>query len=170
MVKLNKPLNLSLEYSLRIESFLGLRGNNNIYGCNQYDRVADVLCDLQHFCKQNNIRFWDEFELASEVYKEEQLLSQLLSPINSLKGWSKRASNVCEKINIKTIKDLIQLTEVELLRVKGCGKRTLNEIKEHLASESLSLGMQQISSWSSSQQQEIQTWQLPQHILPRYFR
>lgn len=54
---------------------------------------------------------------------------------------SVRAANCLKNANIKTIADLVQKTEAEMLRTKNFGKKSLNEIKEILAEMGLSLGM-----------------------------
>jgi DNA-directed RNA polymerase subunit alpha len=43
--------------------------------------------------------------------------------------------------NIKTIADLVQKTELEMLKTKNFGKKSLNEIKEILTEMGLGLGM-----------------------------
>ena len=43
--------------------------------------------------------------------------------------------------NIQTIGELVQKTEQEMLKTKNFGRKSLNEIKEILASMGLSLGM-----------------------------
>ncbi len=53
---------------------------------------------------------------------------------------SVRAANCLKNANIKTIADLVQKTEVEMLKTKNFGKKSLNEIKEILAEMGLSLG------------------------------
>ncbi len=54
---------------------------------------------------------------------------------------SVRASNCLKTANIRTIADLVQKTESELLRTKNFGKKSLNEIKTILGEMGLSLGM-----------------------------
>jgi DNA-directed RNA polymerase subunit alpha len=54
---------------------------------------------------------------------------------------SVRAANCLKNANIKTIADLVQKTESDMLRTKNFGKKSLNEIKEILAEMGLSLGM-----------------------------
>ena len=44
-------------------------------------------------------------------------------------------------LNIKYIYELVQKTEAEMLRTKNFGRKSLNEIKEILASMGLHLGM-----------------------------
>jgi len=57
------------------------------------------------------------------------------------KGPTKRVLNTVKKLDIKYIGDLVQLNEVILLRVSGCGKKTLNEMKELLASGGFAFGV-----------------------------
>ena len=59
---------------------------------------------------------------------------------------SVRAANCLKNANIKTIADLVQKSEGEMLRTKNFGKKSLNEIKEVLASRGLSLGMK-LENW-----------------------
>ena len=54
---------------------------------------------------------------------------------------SVRASNCLKTANIRTISDLVQKTEAELLKTKNFGKKSLNEIKTILGEMGLSLGM-----------------------------
>jgi DNA-directed RNA polymerase subunit alpha len=54
---------------------------------------------------------------------------------------SVRAANCFKAANIQTIADLVPKTEVELLKTKNFGKKTLTEIKTVLGEMGLSLGM-----------------------------
>ena len=54
---------------------------------------------------------------------------------------SVRAYNCLKTANIRTIADLVQKSEAELLKTKNFGKKSLNEIKTILGEMSLSLGM-----------------------------
>jgi DNA-directed RNA polymerase subunit alpha len=54
---------------------------------------------------------------------------------------SVRASNCLKTANIRTIADLVQRSESELLKTKNFGKKSLNEIKTILGEMGLSLGM-----------------------------
>src|SRR5882724_809544 len=56
-------------------------------------------------------------------------------------GLSVRASNCLKTANIRTIADLVQKSEGELLKTKNFGKKSLNEIKTILGEMGLSLGM-----------------------------
>ena len=63
----------------------------------------------------------------------------LFRSVNELE-LSVRAANCLKNANIKTIADLVQKTEMEMLKTKNFGKKSLNEIKEILAEMGLSLG------------------------------
>src|SRR4029079_14361244 len=52
-----------------------------------------------------------------------------------------RSYNCLKNANIKTIGELVQKTEAEMLKTKNFGRKSLNEIKEILAGMGLSLGM-----------------------------
>lgn len=52
-----------------------------------------------------------------------------------------RAANCLRAVNVRTIGDLVQKTEEELLRTKNFGRTSLAEIKKKLAELGLSLGM-----------------------------
>jgi DNA-directed RNA polymerase subunit alpha len=54
---------------------------------------------------------------------------------------SVRASNCLKTANIRTIADLVQKSESELLKTKNFGKKSLNEIKTILGEMGLGLGM-----------------------------
>ena len=54
---------------------------------------------------------------------------------------SVRSYNCLKNANIKTIADLVQRTEQEMLRTKNFGRKSLNEIKEILHGMGLRLGM-----------------------------
>jgi DNA-directed RNA polymerase subunit alpha len=54
---------------------------------------------------------------------------------------SVRSYNCLKNANIRTIRELVLKTEGEMLKTKNFGRKSLNEIKEILASMGLSLGM-----------------------------
>jgi len=54
---------------------------------------------------------------------------------------SVRSANCLQNANIKYIGELVQRTEADMLKTKNFGRKSLNEIKEVLASMGLSLGM-----------------------------
>src|SRR5919202_1833854 len=54
---------------------------------------------------------------------------------------SVRSYNCLKNANIRTIRELVQKSEAEMLKTKNFGRKSLNEIKEILHSMGLSLGM-----------------------------
>jgi DNA-directed RNA polymerase subunit alpha len=54
---------------------------------------------------------------------------------------SVRSYNCLKNANIRTIRELVQKTEPEMLKTKNFGRKSLNEIKEILHTMGLSLGM-----------------------------
>ncbi|HEV8306059.1 MAG TPA: DNA-directed RNA polymerase subunit alpha [Methylomirabilota bacterium] len=78
-------------------------------------------------------------EVAAEVEKVE-LNENLFRSVDELE-LSVRAYNCLKTANIRTIADLVQKSEAELLKTKNFGKKSLNEIKSILGEMGLSLGM-----------------------------
>jgi len=86
---------------------------------------------------------FDEAELhAQEPIQEKKAdyNKNLLRNVNELE-LSVRAANCLKNANIRTIADLVQKTEMEMLKTKNFGRKSLNEIKEILNEMGLSLGM-----------------------------
>ena len=69
----------------------------------------------------------------------------LLQPVDDLE-LTVRSANCLKAENIYYIGDLIQRTENELLKTPNLGRKSLNEIKEVLASKGLTLGMK-LENW-----------------------
>ena len=69
----------------------------------------------------------------------------LLRPVDELE-LTVRSANCLKAENIFYIGDLIQRSENELLKTPNLGRKSLNEIKEVLASRGLTLGMK-LESW-----------------------
>jgi DNA-directed RNA polymerase subunit alpha len=69
----------------------------------------------------------------------------LLRPVDDLE-LTVRSANCLKAENIYFIGDLIQRTEVELLKTPNLGKKSLTEIKDVLATKGLSLGMR-LENW-----------------------
>jgi DNA-directed RNA polymerase subunit alpha len=65
---------------------------------------------------------------------------------------SVRSYNCLKNANIRTIGELVQKTEAEMLKTKNFGRKSLNEIKEILGSMGLSLGMK-LDNFPQPQQQ-----------------
>ncbi|EDY85366.1 DNA-directed RNA polymerase, alpha subunit [gamma proteobacterium HTCC5015] len=86
---------------------------------------------------------------AEDVSEEEDDASDidpvLLRPVDDLE-LTVRSANCLKAENIYYIGDLIQRTEVELLKTPNLGKKSLTEIKDVLAQHGLSLGMR-LENW-----------------------
>ncbi|GAA4652629.1 DNA-directed RNA polymerase subunit alpha [Kistimonas scapharcae] len=78
-------------------------------------------------------------------HKEDEVDPILLRPVDDLE-LTVRSANCLKAENIYYIGDLIQRTEVELLKTPNLGKKSLTEIKDVLASRGLSLGMR-LDNW-----------------------
>lgn len=80
-----------------------------------------------------------------EEKKASQIDPVLLRPVDDLE-LTVRSANCLKAENIFYIGDLIQRTENELLKTPNLGRKSLNEIKEVLASRGLTLGMK-LENW-----------------------
>jgi DNA-directed RNA polymerase subunit alpha len=79
-------------------------------------------------------------EAGTELPIRTELNEHLFRSVDELE-LSVRASNCLKTANIRTIADLVQRSESELLKTKNFGKKSLNEIKTILGEMGLSLGM-----------------------------
>ncbi|MCH1488055.1 MAG: DNA-directed RNA polymerase subunit alpha [Pseudomonadales bacterium] len=77
--------------------------------------------------------------------QEEEIDPILLRPVDDLE-LTVRSANCLKAENIYYIGDLVQRTEVELLKTPNLGKKSLTEIKDVLASRGLSLGLR-LDNW-----------------------
>ena len=76
---------------------------------------------------------------------EDEIDPILLRPVDDLE-LTVRSANCLKAESISYLGDLIQRTEVELLKTPNLGKKSLTEIKDVLASRGLSLGMR-LDNW-----------------------
>ncbi len=102
--------------------------------------AANILAD--------QLSVFVDFTARKESVKEEK--SQdidpiLLRPIDDLE-LTVRSANCLKAESILYIGDLVQRTEVELLKTPNLGKKSLTEIKDVLAQHELSLGMK-LENW-----------------------
>ncbi|MDH5611191.1 MAG: DNA-directed RNA polymerase subunit alpha [Gammaproteobacteria bacterium] len=89
-----------------------------------------------------NLKSMEDEEIVDE---EADIDPILLRPVDELE-LTVRSANCLKAESIYYIGDLIQRTEVELLRTPNLGKKSLTEIKDVLASHGLSLGLQ-LDNW-----------------------
>ncbi len=92
-----------------------------------------------------------EETVAGEVAEEEpeqkvdqELEAKLNTPIQELE-LSVRASNCLESVKVETVRQLVQMTDADLLKIRSFGKTSLREIKRKLADIGLSLGMKDVA-------------------------
>ena len=98
---------------------------------------------LQHFeifdyLKKYQISFEKEEEEANR--DREDLLKKLALKINEIE-LSVRSTNCLSGAHIETIGELVVMPEIEMLKFRNFGKKSLTEIKEKLSEMGLSLGM-----------------------------
>jgi DNA-directed RNA polymerase subunit alpha len=79
-----------------------------------------------------------EFNQANRETSE--LTKVLSAPLSDLE-LSVRARNCLDGANLRTLHDLVRLSENEVINLKNLGKTSLTEIKNKLAERGLSLGM-----------------------------
>jgi DNA-directed RNA polymerase subunit alpha len=92
-------------------------------------------------------------DLQSEIVAEpeeheDEIDPILLRPVDDLE-LTVRSANCLKAEDIYYIGDLIQRTEVELLKTPNLGKKSLTEIKDVLATRGLSLGLR-LENWPPS--------------------
>ena len=103
-------------------------------------RAATILAEQLH-------AFVDLRDVRQPEVKEEkpEFDPILLRPVDDLE-LTVRSANCLKAETIHYIGDLVQRTEVELLKTPNLGKKSLTEIKDVLASRGLSLGMR-LENW-----------------------
>ena len=103
-------------------------------------RAATILAEqLEAFVELRDISEPEEKEEKPEFDPI------LLRPVDDLE-LTVRSANCLKAEAIQYIGDLVQRTEVELLKTPNLGKKSLTEIKDVLASRGLSLGMR-LENW-----------------------
>ncbi|PPI86512.1 DNA-directed RNA polymerase subunit alpha [Candidatus Pantoea edessiphila] len=103
-------------------------------------RAATILVEqLEAFVDLRDLR---QPEIEEEKPEFDPLL---LRPVDDLE-LTVRSANCLKAESIHYIGDLVQRTEVELLKTPNLGKKSLTEIKDVLASRNLSLGMR-LENW-----------------------
>lgn len=108
------------------------------------------------------INFEEEQEPLEEEHdeKEEEKTNEHLNRRVDELELSVRSANCLQNAKIKYIGELVQKSEMEMLRTKNFGRKSLNEIKELLQEMGLGLGLK-IEGWQppaddgNSQQEEI---------------
>ena len=87
------------------------------------------------------INFDEPVEMPTPAIEQQQPTNpNLFKSVDELE-LSVRSANCLQNANIRTIGELVQRTEAEMLKTKNFGRKSLNEIKEVLQSMGLQLGM-----------------------------
>lgn len=91
---------------------------------------------------------FDEFEEPAEEEREEEetVFNEHLNRRVDELELSVRSANCLQNANIRYIGELVQKSEMEMLRTKNFGRKSLNEIRDILQEMGLSLGMK-IEGW-----------------------
>lgn len=82
----------------------------------------------------------EEEEVQEETQEDIKLYERLSLPVSELE-LSVRSSNCLKEARIKTIGDLVKKTEMEMLKYRNFGKKSLGEINAILVEMGLSFGM-----------------------------
>ncbi|MBM4141490.1 MAG: DNA-directed RNA polymerase subunit alpha [Nitrospira sp.] len=99
-----------------------------------------VLFILEEEKEQEEAISVEEGSEVHSIIEDPVFNSNLLKSVDELE-LSVRSYNCLKNANIKTIADLAQKTEHEMLKTKNFGRKSLNEIKDILHSMGLRLGM-----------------------------
>jgi DNA-directed RNA polymerase subunit alpha len=102
--------------------------------------AADLLGDHLRIFSQFEARGEGEVEESAAPEVDPRMSEMLAKPIEEL-DLSVRSANCLKNANIRTLGDLVQRTEREMLSTKNFGRKSLDEIKDVLASLGLSFGM-----------------------------
>lgn len=91
------------------------------------------------------IEFEEKEEIKeSTIDKEIERLKEVLQMNIEELELSVRSANCLKSANIKKIGELVKKTEIEMLKTRNFGKKSLSEIKQKLADYGVSLGMKDI--------------------------
>ena len=106
-------------------------------------QAASIIMDYMDLFiseEETGIGEFEESAAVAAAVGDPSFNENLLKNVDELE-LSVRASNCLKNANIKTIAELVQKTEYEMLKTKNFGRKSLNEIKEILHSMGLHLGM-----------------------------
>ncbi len=104
-----------------------------LYASNILQRHLDIFVELGQLP--------EEITEEEESKEEKETMEKLNMPITELE-LSVRSSNCLREAKIKTIGDLVKKAEVEMLKYRNFGKKSLSEINKILADMGLRLGME----------------------------
>ena len=102
-----------------------------IYGGNILQKHLEVFINYGELLEEEEVE---------ESQENQELDEKLKQPISELE-LSVRSANCLQEAKIKTIGELVQKTEMEMLKYRNFGKKSLAEINKILSSMDLTLGM-----------------------------
>lgn len=103
-----------------------------LYASHILQRHLDIFVDFG--------KLPEEEEEETQTEEDRELYERLRTPVSELE-LSVRSANCLKEARIKTIGDLVKKTEMEMLKYRNFGRKSLSEINKILADMSLSLGM-----------------------------
>ncbi len=105
------------------------------------DAIAQAASIIKsHMAIYINFEETADVEEPKEDKETEKIYENLKRSVEELE-LSVRSYNCLKNADIKTIGELVQKTEAEMLKTKNFGRKSLNEIKEILSEMNLSFGM-----------------------------
>ena len=103
-----------------------------LYASNIFQRHLDIFVGFG--------KLPEEEEVPEETEAERQMKEKLKVPISELE-LSVRSANCLREARIKTIGDLVKKSELEMLKYRNFGKKSLAEINKILGDMGISLGL-----------------------------
>lgn len=103
-----------------------------LYASNIFQRHLDIFVGFG--------KLPEEEEAPEETEEDKKMREKLKTPISELE-LSVRSSNCLREARIKTIGDLVKKTEMDMLKYRNFGKKSLAEINKILGGMGLGLGM-----------------------------
>ena len=117
------------------------------------DAVASPPASCRTSCSSSSTSTSPAPRVEEEIRDDLPFNRNLLRKVDELE-LSVRSANCLKNDNIVYIGDLVQKTEQEMLRTPNFGRKSLNEIKEVLASMGLGLGMT-VTGWPPENIEEL---------------
>ncbi len=105
-----------------------------LYASNILQRHLDVFVNFGKLPEEDLV-------MDSSDEKERELYKRLAQPVSELE-LSVRSANCLREAHIKTIGDLVKKSEMEMLKYRNFGKKSLTEITNILKEMGLSFGME----------------------------
>ncbi len=139
---------------------------------NRAEKCLRMVLDTE----PNNPRarlFWKDVQASKDMYYDEDHARDLAkhnalldTPVTDFE-LSVRARNCLKKMQIRTLGDLLKISEAELLSYKNFGETSLVEIKAMLASKGLRLGQGLEGQYSRARKQMYEELadRAPEHVL-----